>query len=64
MIPTCNGFEAGWLKNKMLLSPMKSRHHRCSVGKGILRNFVKLTGNRLSQSLLFNKVAGWVLKLF
>ena len=31
---------------------------RCSVRKGILRNFAKLTGKHLCQSLFFNKVAG------
>ena len=31
---------------------------RCSVRKGVLRNFAKLTGKHLCQSLYFNKVAG------
>ena len=31
---------------------------RCSVRKGVLRNFAKFTGKRLCQSLFFNKVAG------
>ena len=31
---------------------------RCSVRKGVLRNFKKFTGKRLCQSLLFNKAAG------
>ena len=30
---------------------------RCSVTKGILRNFAKFTGKQLCQSLFFNKVA-------
>ena len=31
---------------------------RCSIKKGVLRNFPKLTGKHLCQSLFFNKVAG------
>ena len=40
--------------------PLKSRssHQRCFVRKGILRNFEKLTGKHMCQSLFFNKVAG------
>ena len=36
----------------------RSSHQRCSVKKGVLRNFAKLTGKHLCQSLSFNKVAG------
>ena len=32
-------------------------HRRCSVKKGVLRNFAKLTGKHLWQNLFFNKVA-------
>ena len=32
-------------------------HQRCSVRKGVLRNFAKFTGKHLCQSLFFNKVA-------
>ena len=35
-----------------------SSHQRCSMKKGILRNFVKFTEKHLWQSLFFNKVAG------
>ena len=35
----------------------KNSHRRCSVRKGVLRNFVKLTGIHLCQSFFFNKVA-------
>ena len=31
---------------------------KCSVRKGVLRNFAKFTGKRLCQRLFFNKVAG------
>ena len=36
----------------------RSSHQRCSVRKGVLRNFTKFTGKHLCQSLFFNKVAG------
>ena len=35
----------------------RSSHRRCSVRKGVLRNFAKFTGKHLCQSLFFNKVA-------
>ena len=31
---------------------------KCSIKKGVLRNFSKFTGKHLCQSLFFNKVAG------
>ena len=31
-------------------------HWRCSVKKGVLRNFAKITGKHLRQSLFFNKL--------
>ena len=31
---------------------------RCSVKKGVLRNFAKFTGKHLCQSLFFNTLAG------
>ena len=45
--------------NFFLLSKfnLKNSHQRYSVKKGVLRNFAKLKGKRLSQSLFFNKVA-------
>ena len=36
----------------------RSSHQRCSLRKGVLRNFAKFTGKHLRQSLFFNKVAG------
>ena len=35
----------------------KSSHQRCTIKKGVPRNFTKFTGNHLCQSLFFNKVA-------
>ena len=43
----------------LLLCPfLRSSHQRCSIRKGVLRNFTKFTGKHLCQSLFFNKVAG------
>ena len=36
----------------------RSSHQRCSMKKGALRNFPKLTGKHLCQRLFFNRVAG------
>ena len=36
----------------------RSSHRRCSVIKGVLRNFSKFRGKHLSQILFLNKVAG------
>ena len=35
----------------------RSSHRRCSVTKGVRKNFAKFTGKPLCQSLFFNKVA-------
>ena len=40
------------------VSVFRSSHRRCSMKKGVLRNFTKFRGKRLCQSLFFNKVAG------
>ena len=36
----------------------RSSHQRCSVRKGVLRNFAKFTGKHLCQVVFYNKVAG------
>ena len=36
----------------------RSSHPRCSVRKGVLRNFVKFTRKHLCHSIFFNKVPG------
>ena len=36
----------------------RSSHQRCSIETGVLKNFTKLTGKHLYQSLFLNKVAG------
>ena len=35
----------------------RSSHRRCSIKKGVLKNFTKFTGNHMCQNLFFNKVA-------
>ena len=42
---------------KKIISEFKSSHRRCSVRKGVLRNFAKFTGKRMCQSPFFNKIA-------
>ena len=37
---------------------LRSSHQRCSLRKGVLRNFPKFTGKHLCQRLFSNKVAG------
>ena len=41
-----------------ILLILRSSHRRCSVRKGVIRNFSKFTGKQLYQSLYFQKVAG------
>ena len=63
--PTCDSANAFirdlrhyWFKSLNILSSARSSHQRCSIIKGVLRNFTKFTGKHLCQSLFFNKVAG------
>ena len=42
----------------------RSNHRRCSVKRSVLRNFAKLTGKHLCQSLCFDKVTGRSLQLY
>ena len=42
----------------------QSSHRRCSVKKGVLRNFAKVTGKHLFQSLFYDKVVGQSYKAF
>ena len=37
---------------------LQNSHQRCSIIKGVFRNFTKFTEKHLCQSLFFNKVAG------
>ena len=55
-------FEVFWIvqsRGRLTKSgALRSSHQRCSVRKGVLRNFANFTGKHLCQSLFFNKVAG------
>ena len=44
--------------SKRLMANFRNSHERCSIKKGVLRNFAKFTGKHLCQSLFLNKVAG------
>ena len=46
------------IKDFILISVGISSHRRCSIEKGVFRNFAKFTGKHLCQSLFFNKKAG------
>ena len=51
-------------KSKKGYGENQKQSPRCSVKKGVLRNFAKFTGKHLCQRLFFNKVAdlsGWLL---
>ena len=45
------------LPEKNLSKQNRSNHRRCSLRKGVLRNFAKFTRKHLCQSLFFNKAA-------
>ena len=46
-----------WISDKYDVKD-RSSHRRCSVRKGVVRNFAKFTGKHPCQSLFFNEVAG------
>ena len=50
-----NYLQCYWLYN---FPSFRSSHWMCSVRKGVLINFAKVTGKHLCQSLFFNNVAG------
>ena len=47
-----------YIAKVLLCEYNRSNHQRCSMTKGVLKNFTKFTGKRPCQSLFFNKVAG------
>ena len=53
-------FPYGWVMYELYSN--RSNHWRCSVGRGVVRNFAKFTGKHLCQILFFNKLAGLVLE--
>ena len=46
------------MTSDMEMTTIRSSHRRCSVKKGVLRNFAKFTGKHLCQTLFFNNIAG------
>ena len=42
----------------ILINNLRSSPRRCSLRKGVLRNFAKFRGKHLCQSLFFNKIIG------
>ena len=46
------------MTSDMEMTIIRSSHRRCSVKKGVLRNFAKFTGKHLCQTLFFNNIAG------
>ena len=46
-------------KRRLMAWKIRSSHQRCSVRKGVPRNFAKFTRKHLCQGLFYNKVAGF-----
>ena len=59
-IPDLNSLNFFWIWTKIseISTVVRSSHQRCSVTKGVLRNFENFTGKNLCQCLFFNKDAG------
>ena len=45
-------------KGQFLIKDRGSSHRRCSLKKGVLRNFAKFTGKHPCQRIFLNKVEG------
>ena len=52
------------MRNYVFVLFTEAASRRCSVKKGVLKNFAKFTGNHLCHSLFLDKVAGQVCNLF
>ena len=71
IIQSCFEWKVYYIRNDILITILdkkngaviidRSSHQRCSVKRGVLRNFTKFTGKHLCQSLSFNKLAGLTL---
>ena len=55
MVNDALGKESG----KQITFLTRSSHQRCSLKKGVLKNFAKFTERHMCQSLFFNKVEGF-----
>ena len=51
------GFVTDTVPPLSLQAQYRSSHQRCSIKKSVLKNFTKVIGKHLCQSLFFNKVA-------
>ena len=51
------------MRNYVFVLFTEAASRRCSVKKGVLKNFAKFTGNHLCHSLFLDKVAGQVCNL-
>ena len=56
--------QAFYTRTKSSYSKARSSHQRCSIKKGVLRNFVKFTGKQLWQSLFLIKLQDSGLQLY
>ena len=57
---SCSPISVTVMKTTIIIRSSKtirSSHRRCSVRKGVLRNFAKFIGKHLCQGLFFNEVA-------
>ena len=62
---TVQNFSTIWiLTSSFKFKKHRSRHWRCSVKKGVFKNFTNLTGKHLSWSLFFIKLQGLDLQLY
>ena len=52
-----NALSVDFVKHVIRYQNYRSKHRRCSVRKGFLGNFAKLTGKHLCKRLFFDKVA-------
>ena len=48
------------IPSRLLMNLNKSSHRRCSIKRGVLRNFAKFAEKLMCQSLFYNKVAGLI----
>ena len=48
----------GYIKLELHWNISRNSHQRCSIKKGVLRNFAKFTRKNLRQSVFVNKVTG------
>ena len=57
-IGRCISVKSNYANQRQIKAFTEAVFQRCSIKKGVLKNFTKFTGKHLCQSLFFNKVAG------